>query len=126
MVSLSRLYHFNFFKGCLVPILLVPFLNILSQICQRLKIIEVSKIYLLIFRLLQNIAQWKDNEIAEKHSRDQIMSIISNTQNFCSNYLLIMNCFTQSFLLLIFSLLRLKCKRSSKQIISYHPDISCQ
>ena len=32
MVCLNRLYHFNFFKGCLAQIILGPFLNTLSQV----------------------------------------------------------------------------------------------
>ena len=32
MVCLGRPYHFNFFKGCLLQILLGPFLNTLNHI----------------------------------------------------------------------------------------------
>ena len=32
--SISRSYHFKFFKGCLPQILLDPFLNALTQILQ--------------------------------------------------------------------------------------------
>ena len=36
--SLYRPYHFKFFKGCLPHILLVPFLNTLTQISSQMKI----------------------------------------------------------------------------------------